>query len=561
MGFIPSSTLAVQRMSSKNPYKIAKSREKTKTVIFDVADYNWSAKKNLPLYSLVYKTQVSLLVACFLVFSFLIQGIPLARASEITESPPESNTTTTESETDTVGDFDVLETGVEEEQNEITVDDIFAESVNEEDLLSEPEASTDDLIGNVEEDGVVGSETEEGLVDEDGTNQDDDESEGSLEVPQEVGEEAALEDESDDIYITEENATSSEVVSEVVAVAYSDNSFSFNEDECTVLASGSFYCNKANPNTLKDALFAAPDIDGDLEIYLVREGVETQVTHNLTDDAAPFYDKNSNTIVWHRLISDRYQIVSYDIESGEEEVLTDTNENNMEPNRQGKYTVWQRWVGGGWNIILSDGRNETQLTKTTSHNVAPYIHGNLVVWNRHDQVNERTIEMYDMSTETYVSIEDPEGMSVSNPRMVFVYDSIQSNGDIVTKGYDLLAKKFIDLDTLPRELPEELPNTDTTGETRALLQGKTGSKSEIEEVTESEGDLVPTPSESASGTVVVASTSTTPAALEDLTLDLTEPIEVIAPEVIEPTDLDLTTPQVEDLSEDLSVVEFVMPVE
>lgn len=547
-------------MSSKNPYKIAKSREKTKTVIFDVADCNWSAKKKLPLYTLVYRTQVSLLVACFLVFSFLIQGIPLARASEISESPPESNAITTESETDSVGDFEVYEEDAEELQSEITVADIFAEDDSE----SESPASQDDSAYEIDdttsvdefaEDVDLGEAVSEEVNAQDGDEEIVDDGEGL----EEELEEELLDDEADDIFITEENATSTEVVSEVVAVAYSDNSFSFNEDECTVLASGSFYCNKANPNTLKDALFAAPDIDGDLEIYLVREGVETQVTHNQTDDAAPFYDKNSNTIVWHRLINDRYQIVSYDIETGEEEVLTDTSENNMEPNRQGKYTVWQRWIGGGWNIVLSDGRNETQLTKTTSHNVAPYIHGNLVVWNRHDQVNERTIEMYDMSTETYVSIEDPEGMSVSNPRMVFVYDSIQSNGDIVTKGYDLLAKKFIDLDTLPRELPEELPNTDTTGETRALLQGKTGGKSEVEEVTESEASGVSTTTDNLPTTVGVVATSTTETIIAELTLDLTEPIEVSSPEIVEPTDLDLSIPADEDLSEDLSVVEFVMP--
>lgn len=549
-------------MSSKNPYKIAKSREKTKTVIFAVADYNWSVKKKLPLYTLVYKTQVSLLVACFLVFSFLIQGIPLARASEISESPPESSAITTESETNTVGEFDVSEYDTEELQSEITVADIFVEDE------SESETIADDTSAELDENTITLDEVSENedlneLVVAEDESQDDGEIDMSADSEVELvgdSEESIPDDEMDDIFITEENATSTEVVSEVVAVAYSDNSFSFNEDECTVLASGSFYCNKANPNTLKDALFAAPDIDGDLEIYLVREGVETQVTHNLTDDAAPFYDKNSNTIVWHRLINDRYQIVSYDIETGEEEVLTDTNENNMEPNRQGKYTVWQRWVGGGWNIVLSDGRNETQLTKTTSHNVAPYIHGNLVVWNRHDQVNERTIEMYDMSTETYVSIEDPDGMSVSNPRMVFVYDSIQSNGDIVTKGYDLLAKKFIDLDTLPRELPEELPDTDSTGETRALLQGKTGGKSEVEEVTESDSSGVSTSTDLVPASSIVA-TSTDETAIAELTLDLTEPVSVSAPEIVEPTDLDLTSTVAEDLSEDLSVVEFVMPSE
>ena len=227
----------------------------------------------------------------------------------------------------------------------------------------------------------------------------------------------------------------------------------------------------------------------------------------------------------------------------------------MEPNRQGKYTVWQRWVDGGWNIVLNDGDSERQLTKTTSHNVAPYIHGSLVVWNQHDQVNDRTIEMYDLQTSTYVSIEDPEGMSVSNPRMVFVYDSVHANGDIVTKGYDMLAKKFIDLDTLPRSLPEELPESDPTDETRALIQNKPGGKSEIEEV-------IPGPNSTSTSS---SGTSTTPVVeltSASTTLDLSNPEPVLTEPEGEPA-VDLFvepySPNTELLPEAEEVVEFVMP--
>lgn len=275
------------------------------------------------------------------------------------------------------------------------------------------------------------------------------------------------------------------------AYVESDSAFSFDKNECTKLASGSFYCQEAPKDIPKDALFAAPDADGDTEIYFVKDGVQSQVTNNLTDDAAPYYDNNSDTIVWHRLLDDRYQIISYDVDSGEETVLTNTEENNMEPTRQGKYTVWQRWVNGGWNIILHDGKSEQQITRTSSHNVAPYIHGTLVVWNRHNISGEKTIEMYDIINQTYVTINDSEGMSVSNPRMVFVYDSLNASGDIVTRGYDILAKRFIDLDTLPRPIPDQIPESESTGETRALIQNKPTQKSEVEESLE--GDMLPEP--------------------------------------------------------------------
>ncbi len=542
-------------MSRKIPNKTAKSREKPMTGVFDVASnsISYNAKKNLTLYRMVYQGRLGTMAVLLLCLSFFFQGADFARAN--TEMPlTEVESVVIESgEATLVGEVNSEAITLLEEEESTFTDVAVTESLPEEaedlevdlGLLEEIESDTDSAIddGPVLDDSFA--EEPEGVIDTEDTDS----------------------DRSDDIFITEDNATSSEVVSEVVAVAYSDDSFSFNKAECTELASGSFYCQKPQENNLEDALFAAPDQDGDLEIFLVRAGVEFQVTHNQTDDAAPFFDQNSNTIVWQRLIDDRYQIVSYEIDTGQETILTKTAENNMEPNRQGSYTVWQRWVDGGWNIILHDGESEKQLTKTTSHNVAPYIHGTLVVWNRHDQVNDRTIEMYDLTTDTYVSIEDPDGLSVANPRMVFVYDSIRPNGDIVTKGYDLLAKKFIDLDTLPRNLPDDLPNSDSTGETRALIQNKPSGKSEIEELSGGEVVAGSTPG-------VVSATSTPPASLASSSaavLDLTEAMPTTSePTVVTPTDLIIAPAATSEATEleavipqllpELSeVVEFVIP--
>ena len=267
-----------------------------------------------------------------------------------------------------------------------------------------------------------------------------------------------------------------------VHINYDDNEFKFNKQECTELASGSFYCLKPHETGIEDALFAAPDVDGDLEIFLIRDGRQVQITNNTVDDASPFYDQNSNSLVWHKLIDDRYQIISYDLDDRKERQLTSGSTNNMEPVRQGKYTVWQRWIGNSWDVVLHDGSKEEVLTESSAHDIAPYIHGSLVVWNRYNSSQEKTIEMYDIKSATYVSVNDPEGLSVSNPRMVFVYDSLHPNGDIVTKGFDMITKEFISLDTLPRSLPEELPPIDSTGETRALIQSKPTVKSEVEEL-------------------------------------------------------------------------------
>lgn len=544
-------------MSKKIPNKIRESRDKPETGSFVVPkafNQACNAKATLTLYRFVYRSRISFAVVFALFVSFVIQGIDRAEAN---------------SEIDTLIDNEISEDlpHLDESEESPAVLEVTepldsdttasTESVSENDSEI-PDGSQGELVDLVTED-ITDPSIDEVLdppIDDSGgvaTNENLDESEIDEEI-QTVEE---------DIIVNPEVASSSEVMGDTVVVVESDSAFSFNKDECTVLASGSFYCAKNGDKGLKDDLFAAPDIDGDLEIFFTKDGVESQVTSNVVDDAAPFYDKNSNTIVWHRLINDRYQIVSYDVDSGEETIITNTKENNMEPNRQGKYTVWQRWSNGGWNIILFDGEAEKQLTKTTSHNVAPYIHGTLVVWNQHDQVNERTIEMYDIVSETFVTIDDPEGMSVSNPRMVFVYDSLHPNGDIVTKGYDVFAKKFIDLDTLPRSLPEELPESDSTGETRALIQNKPSGKSEVEEIVEDE--LVV--STSTSNTVVAEGEATSTPTLiptsdlhEELTLDLSGEISPIMEEVNDSSiieDLVITSPTVVEISQE--IVDFVEP--
>ena len=309
-----------------------------------------------------------------------------------------------------------------------------------------------------------------------------------------------------------------------VGETYSDSGYVFSKAECTELASGSFYCLEPKINVLPDALFAAPDADGDLEIFLVRDGVQTQVTDNFVDDAAPFFDKNSDTIVWHRLLDDRYQIVSYDVSSGEETLLTRGRSNNMEPVRQGEYTVWQRWVENNWEVILHDGDNEEQISHSATHDIAPYIHGSLIVWNRYSATGEKTVEMYDIKTRTYVTVDDPDGMSVANPRMVLVYDQLHPNGDIVTKGFDMIERQFIHLDTLPREVPDRLPESEPTDETRALIQSKPTQKSES--LPETEPDDSDTPLDFSEAEVTEIATST-----DQLTLDLRA--EIDQPDTIE----------------------------
>lgn len=251
--------------------------------------------------------------------------------------------------------------------------------------------------------------------------------------------------------------------------------YQFNQSDCVVIEDGSYYC--ATPSEeMKtapiNAFYSQPDISGDLEIFANLNGEERQLTTNLYDDSAPYYDAISNTVVWHRLIDDRYQIVSYDLATAKEVVITDDLVNNMEPARFGAVTVWQRWVGNNWEIMLHDGKRTEQITTSVFHDINPSIRGEYVLWKTIKN-DTQVVSVYDMVTKLTTTINDADTDSVmSNPRLVLVYDSVTGSGDTITKGYDPITGELVSLAALPFELPEELPSSENTGETRALIQNK-----------------------------------------------------------------------------------------
>jgi hypothetical protein len=438
------------------------------------------------LFSYVHKSASCAVLSMLLLSSFLLQGVYVVHASE----PAEGELVVVPIEVDETDEAPVEQAQAEESSESVSdeeppsgEDDVTAE-LAETDPVADPETPGVEDSDPVEPETGDSPETLPGDSDE-GDYVPDPElppvaDEGDLEPGDESqpdGEEVDDPIDSDDPQASTTATTTPEEpigpgLNEPVGVTYSDSGFTFSKSECTELASGSFYCLEPQENVLEDALFAAPDADGDLEIFLVRNGEQLQVTDNLVDDAAPFYDANSDTIVWHRLIDDRYQIILYTLEDGEEKQLTSGGANNMEPIKQGKYLVWQRWVKNNWEVVLFDGEKEKQISESTAHDIAPYIHGTLVVWNRYTLSGEKTIEMFDIKSETYVSVNDPDGLSVTNPRMVLVYDQMHPNGDIVTKGFDMIERKFVQLDTLPRQLPDSIPESEPTSEPRALVQSK-----------------------------------------------------------------------------------------
>jgi hypothetical protein len=263
-----------------------------------------------------------------------------------------------------------------------------------------------------------------------------------------------------------------------------ENRFSFSVDECVSVGDGSYYCAKeevSNESTnIREGVFAAPDAEGDMELYLTVAGKTVQLTDNAFDDKAPMYDNRSESVVWHRQIDGRYQIFSYDLETGEERQLTHDRFNNMEPSRDGDVTLWQAWIGDDWDIMMLSGDELTMLTDNAIPDVAPYKNDTYVTWQSFEDGRWK-VKVYDTVVGTTETIGDADGGSVENPRFVLVYDTKFENGDTETKGYDLKNKETVPLSATPAPIPEEIPDPDQTGEERALVQTVVQVKGKSEE--------------------------------------------------------------------------------
>jgi hypothetical protein len=289
--------------------------------------------------------------------------------------------------------------------------------------------------------------------------------------------------------------TSTEMVTVVQpenhVVTNDSNRFSFSESECARVGDGTFYCSTevaTATETGVNRVFSAPDADGDQEIYIEHDGALTTVTSNLTDDSAPYYDAESDSIVWHRLVNERYQIVSYDIRNVTEEVLTADRFNNMQPSRSGEITVWQGWIGNDWEIMLDTHGEISMLTDNTTNDIAPRINGDYIIWQSYEG-DAWKAKIYNIRTKEIETIADTEGTSVENPRFVLVYDAKSENGDVETKGYDPVSGASVPLSSEPVQAPTDIPDPDQTGEKRALISTTTQLKTKTED--DSDPDILP----------------------------------------------------------------------
>ncbi len=475
--------------------------------------------RQVTLYRNVFYSRVSTAVVLTLCLSFLLQPVERVFASEITQTEAENNTIInlavdaglSNAPEETVSEVAAIDETVTEASPETTEEPVVDETVSEpvDETATTTVEDTDIEGSGGDEDTTTDTDTETGT-----TTEFTDEEIEDLINPEDELPEAELID----------NATTSTTTTEIpvaVSTVHSDAVMQFNRNDCVTVEDGSFYCQskKEEAEQGTDGMYALQDKDGDLEIFLQKNGELTQLTFNTVDDAAPVFDAKSNTIVWHRLVDERYQIISYSLDTNDEVQLTADNVNNMEPSRAGGYTVWQRWNDTNWDIVLYDGTETKFLTDSLQHDIAPNVKGDLVMWNRLAADNTQTIELYDIVTQEFTTITDEEGGALSNPRMVLVYETAFANGDVVTKGYDVETGEVTPLANDPAELPEELPEPDATGETRALVQPK----NPVKEDSEFGEDVYPGIDTGNGGTGTTTASTTTEVLPGDLHIASTSP--------------------------------------
>lgn len=277
------------------------------------------------------------------------------------------------------------------------------------------------------------------------------------------------------------NGSSTQIV-QVESLINDDNFYQFSKQSCVAVGAGAYHCTnkEASDVDTQSVVYSGPGADGSLEIYLkTTRGNVKQITDNNYDDSSPHYDPESMRVVYQRLIDGRYQVVLFDIMEEKETQLTFSKTNNMEPKVSDAGIVWQAWDGNDWEIMLFDGSYTEQLTENSVEDVAPVIQDGYVLWNVLGG-DEQQARVYSLDTKETTSIQGYEGGSIINPRFVLVYDTEYENGDVVTQSFDPSTGLSEPIAAKPASDPVNIPDTDPTGEIRALITGGKAQKDEKE---------------------------------------------------------------------------------
>ncbi len=447
------------------------------------------------LYRTVFHGRISALLVVFLLSSFAIQ--PFHKAMAMEDVSPAEEEITPVADDVRVQSVDEVESVVDE------ASPVAEESVNEE--MAEPANETTD---NATTSSDEISESTDEVVDETATTSEEVTEESIEENPVTDTEESEDAVEEEEAEVEESQATSTPVEGQVVEVQYlvtEENFYQFSKNACVAVGDGTYHCSKAAEDEAdtNSVVFAEQGESGNMEIFLkTSRGKNKQITNNAFDDTAPHYDPESMRIVWQRLVDGRYQVILYDIMAEEETQLTFSRTNNMEPKVSDSGIVWQAWDNNDWEIMYFDGAYTDQITDNNAQDVAPVVQDRYVLWSVLG-LEEQTARVYSLDTKETVSIQGHEGGSIINPRFVLVYDTEFDNGDTITKSFDPATGLSELVAAKPAPEPIDIPETDPTGEIRALLiQGKAQKDDkELEDVGVDNGHASSTATSSDPGTL------------------------------------------------------------
>lgn len=418
------------------------------------------------LYAVVFTGRLSTLAILFLFISFLIQPFHQAMANEALPEPPPEEPPVAEDVREQV------EEPAPAEEEPAPVEEVTApaEETPTPEQTPAPDGGTGGGDGSdvpAEEPPVV--DTPE-IPDEVGSSTDD----GSSDSDEEDGAGSDTEEDESTDEVEEEKEPKKDNVVEVQSLVTNENYFQFSRQSCVAVGDGAYHCTTKNSDGIdtQSVAYADRDEDGDMEIFLrTSKGKIKQITDNNSDDTAPHYDPESMRVVWQRLIDGRQQIVLFDIMEDKEAQLTFSRTNNMEPKVSDSGIVWQAWDGNDWEIMFFDGTYTEQITDNESQDVAPVVQDRYILWNVLGG-EEQQARVYSLDTKEVVSIEGYEGGSIVNPRFVLVYDTEFENGDVITQTFDPATGLSEPVAAKPAPEPINIPQTDPTGEIRALIMNK-----------------------------------------------------------------------------------------
>jgi hypothetical protein len=204
---------------------------------------------------------------------------------------------------------------------------------------------------------------------------------------------------------------------------------------------------------------------------------------------------------------------------------------------------------------MRDREEIVMLTDNLTHDVGPRINGEYIIWQS-EEVDGWKVRVYNTSTRQIETIDDADGASIENPRLLLVYDAKHENGDIETRGYDLDSKENVALNSEAPVLPNELPDPDQTGEDRALITAATQVKPKTDEEEDGEPEIVPVVPEDDTGT-------STPVTEGDVVVPPYEEDADPLPPVIDSEESlpveDLIIPQLMESVEEVAIDDLVIP--